>query len=95
MVPGKRKHWREKKARYRRLLKSGGGFLVVPLGDKDAVTAALLDFNWLDPRQSENKKMVAKAAGALLDDLGAWHKKDCLAWTDSQRTWSYRRKHDE
>ena len=74
-----------RKRRYRRLQKAGGAFLRVPVSDIDAVIETLLALRWLAEALSENRNEIGAAAGRLLDDLAAWKKKTCPAWTDELR----------
>jgi hypothetical protein len=60
---------RERKARYRKRLKSGGAVLRVPTRDLNALISALLALRWLDESKSEDREQVAVAVGALHDDF--------------------------
>jgi hypothetical protein len=65
--PDQRASARERKARYRKRLKSGGAVLRVPTRDLNALISALLALRWLDESKSEDREQVA--VGALLDDF--------------------------
>lgn len=60
------------KRAYRARLKAGGASLKgVPITDIDALTEALIRLKWLDRAESEDRKLLVAAVGALLDDLAA------------------------
>jgi hypothetical protein len=58
------------KRAYRARLASGGASLKgVPVTDINALIEALLDLHWLPEGESENRKALVAAVGALLDDI--------------------------
>jgi hypothetical protein len=61
----------EKKA-YRALIDGGGAMLDgMPVRDIDGLTELLIELEWLKEAASEDRKAVAVAIGAMLDDLVA------------------------
>jgi hypothetical protein len=58
-----------RKRRWRKHLKDGGAVLRVPVKDINATTGVLLDLRWLPLAESEDRKRIGEAVGALIDDL--------------------------
>jgi len=62
------------KRAYRARLKAGGASLKgVPITDINVLTGALIELGWLPEDQSEDRKAIAAAVGAMLDDLASRH----------------------
>jgi hypothetical protein len=61
----------ERKRRYRQRIKAGAAVLQVPIGDINRLIATVLDLGWLPVQESEDRREIAKAVGAMLDDLAA------------------------
>jgi hypothetical protein len=55
----------ERKRRYRALDKAGGAVLSVPIKDLNALIETLLELRWLGEHESEDRKQIAIAVGAL------------------------------
>jgi hypothetical protein len=67
----------ERKRRWRARQKAGGAVLPVPIADLNALIATVLDLGWLPVQESEDRRAIAKAVGALLDDLAAsWRREN-------------------
>lgn len=76
------------KRAYRARLKAGGASLKgVEVADLNALIEALLDLHWLPEGESENRKALVAAVGALLDDLAKPYRrvKSCPERTDRRR----------
>jgi hypothetical protein len=75
----KRERWRLSKRAYRTRLAAGGASLKgVPVTDVNALTEALMDLHWLDEAKSEDRKALAAAVGALLDDIAKPYRRRVL-----------------
>jgi len=71
-----------RKARYRKLLKAGGGVLRdVRVRDLNAVADVLMRLNWLDGG-TDDRKQIGIAVSKLLDELADWNR-TCPTWTDA------------
>ena len=54
---------------YRRLIDGGGAVLKsLPVRDINGLTEALIELRWLKEAESEDRKALAAAVGALIDD---------------------------
>jgi hypothetical protein len=65
-----------RKRRYRQRQKTGAAVLPVPTADLNRLIATVLDLGWLPVQKSEDRREIAKAVGALLDDLAASRRED-------------------
>ena len=69
MTPGavRARRCRQRKAR-------GQAVLLVPVTDYHALLNVLIDAKWLGEAESEDRRQVEKAVGAVLSDLAEWQK---------------------
>ena len=68
-----------RKARYRAVQAAGGAILQVKVADLNALTDALLTLRWLSEGESEDRRQIAAAVGAMLDDLAESQRRKCPA----------------